>query len=109
MHLGGRVIKNGCNLSTGGQLASHLCLHDSFGIRVFRVPLEKSCKSVVSPYIFTVNILFLIVDTLRVQVQKKHSFVGMVGGWGGGGVGGWGGGGGGGGVVVHGGPLWPTA
>ena len=29
--------------------------------------LEKSCKSVVSPYIFTVNISFHIVDTLRVQ------------------------------------------
>ena len=56
-----------------------------------------------SPYIFTVNILFLIVDTLR--VQKKHNFVGMWGGGGGGGVGGVGGVGGG----VHGGPLWPTA
>ena len=38
-----------------------------FGIRIFGVPLEKSCKSVVSPYIFTVIISFLIVDTLRVQ------------------------------------------
>ena len=40
---------------------------NQFGICVFRVPLEKSCKSVVSPYIFTVNISFLIVDTLRVK------------------------------------------
>ena len=33
------------------------------GICVFRIPLEKSYKSVVSPYIFIVSILFLIVDT----------------------------------------------
>ena len=36
-----------------------------FAFSVFT--LEKSCKSVVSPYIFTVSILFLILDTLRVQ------------------------------------------
>ena len=43
------------------------CPRGNLELRVFRVALEKSCKTVVSPYIFTVNILFLIVDTLRVQ------------------------------------------
>ena len=33
----------------------------------FRVPFEKNYQSVVSPYISTVNIFFIIVDTLRVQ------------------------------------------
>ena len=39
-------------------------------------PLEKTCKSVVSSYTFTVNI-FLIVDT---DGSEKHSFVGRGGG-----------------------------
>ena len=43
------------------------CPRGNLEFAFFRVPLEKSCKSVVSPYIFTVNISFLIVDTLRVK------------------------------------------
>ena len=52
--------------------------------------LEKSCKSVVSPYIFTVNFFTYCGHS---EGSEKHSFVGM-----------WGGGGGG-----YDGPLWPTA
>ena len=53
----------------GHKCQSKILAAQQFGIRVFRVPLEKSCK-----YIFTVNIRFIIVDT---GDSEKHSFVGM--------------------------------
>ena len=52
-----------------------------FGISIFRIPLEKSCQSVVSPYIFTISILFLIVDTLRVQKNIVLQGCGGGGAW----------------------------
>ena len=60
----------------GHKCQSKMLARTNLEFAFLEFPLQKSCKSVVSPYIFTVNILFLILDT---EGSEKYSFVGMWG------------------------------